>query len=363
MIGALKRWWGVVAESRAWRAWKRYGEVRGSLLAGGVTYYAFLSLFPAVALGFTVFGVLLKGHPEYLDAIRTYLNGMLPGFVQDGDNAGIISLSAPTSSTLSITGAVGVVGLLWSGLGWLSGTRTGIRTVYGAEGNPGNFVTAKLRDLLVMVIFGLGIVISAVVTVMSGGVASHIAEALGFGDAGRLLNLVGLVLGVIVDGALTALMLRLLSGVPMTRASLIQGALVGGLGLTVLKVLGTTLIGGTLNNPVYGSIALVVGLLVWLNFISRVVLLAAAWSKVVLHDEGQDPQAESDEEHPEPHTEVAVDEVTAQPSLEPVDGRANKRAGLVTGTVLGAAAATAVGTLRRRGRRGRSPGGPGTPSE
>ncbi len=30
-----------------WRAWARYNAVRGNVLAGGVAYFAFFSLFPA----------------------------------------------------------------------------------------------------------------------------------------------------------------------------------------------------------------------------------------------------------------------------------------------------------------------------
>ena len=32
--------------SRPWRAWQRYGQARGGVLAGGMAYVAFLSLLP-----------------------------------------------------------------------------------------------------------------------------------------------------------------------------------------------------------------------------------------------------------------------------------------------------------------------------
>jgi hypothetical protein len=37
------------------RAWQRYSDAHGSVLAGGVGYFAFFSIFPAAALAFTVF--------------------------------------------------------------------------------------------------------------------------------------------------------------------------------------------------------------------------------------------------------------------------------------------------------------------
>ncbi|MCB1239856.1 MAG: YihY/virulence factor BrkB family protein, partial [Tetrasphaera sp.] len=155
-MDAVKKAWSRFQRTEVMRAWRRYSASRGNLLAGGVTYFAFFSIFPAVALAFTIFGALLKGHPEWLDQIRDYLNETLPGFIKEGDE-GLIPLEAPTGNTLSVTGAIGVAGLLWAGLGWLGALRDGIRTIFGAEGEPGNFFTNKLRDLGVLVLLGLAI--------------------------------------------------------------------------------------------------------------------------------------------------------------------------------------------------------------
>ena len=47
--------------SRPGRAGKRYADARGGILAAGVGYFAFFSIFPAIALAFTVFGFVLRG--------------------------------------------------------------------------------------------------------------------------------------------------------------------------------------------------------------------------------------------------------------------------------------------------------------
>ena len=36
----VKDLWARVQDSRLWRAWTRYGDARGNLLAGGVAYYS-----------------------------------------------------------------------------------------------------------------------------------------------------------------------------------------------------------------------------------------------------------------------------------------------------------------------------------
>ena len=51
-----------------------------------------------------------------------------------------------------------------------------------------------------------------------------------------------------------------------------------GSALTVLKKFGALLLASTTDNPLFLTFALVVGLLVWLNFMSRIILISAAWA-------------------------------------------------------------------------------------
>ena len=307
-----------------------------------------------------------------LGEIRTYLNELLPGFIKDGDS-GLIPLEAPTGSTLSWTGAVGLLGLLWAGLGWLGGLRDGIRTVVGAKGEPGNVVTNKLRDLGVLVLLGVGIAASALVTMVAGTAAGWVADLVGLGGQGWLLKLVSVLLGVVLDGAIVLVMLRLLSGVAIPWVGLRNGALVGGIGLTLLKLLGTSLL-GAMNNPLYASIALVVGLLVWLNFMSRVVLLSSAYAAGWLPQEASVPLTEGVQgkllEGPVPR-EVARERESAHGIPDGLgavataaDVRADDRANLTLGALAGAgvtalaglglAAVSGARRVRRRAGSGRS---------
>jgi membrane protein len=262
------------------RAWGRYNEARGTLLAGGVAYFAFFSIFPAIALAFTVFGLVLRGYPELLDQIHAFLDRTLPGFVKPTPDStkGIIPISVPSGQTLTTTGIVGGVVLLWSGLGWLGALRQGIREVFGVPGSPGNLVTAKLRDLVVLIGLGIGIVASAGITILATSAARWTANLIGLGGQGWIFTAIGLLVGFVLDTALILVILRVLSGVDVPWPGLRNGALFGGAGLTVLKLFGRTLIGAATRNPLFASIALVVGLLLWLQLMSRLVLISAAWA-------------------------------------------------------------------------------------
>ena len=107
-----------------------------NVLAGGVGYFAFFSIFPALLLAFTIFGFVLQGQPQLLADLRDYVSEFLPGFVQTPDNPeGIITLEPPTSGTVS--SVVSIVGLLIAGLGWLGALREGIRAIFGWTASRG----------------------------------------------------------------------------------------------------------------------------------------------------------------------------------------------------------------------------------
>lgn len=265
--------------TRAWSAFGRYMHANGNLLAAGVAYFAFFSLFPALALAITVFGFVLQNRPDLLNTIAESLNEALPGMVKTAENPdGIITLSAPASMTLTIAGIIAFVTLLLTGLGWVRAQRTGIRAVFGLAAKTGNAVTTYGRDLAVLVVLGLLIGLSAILTSAVGGLAGTIADGLGLPGGTALVAVVGLLAGVLFDTLIMVVLLRLLSGAPLPWRNVRQGALLGGAVITVLKLFGGFLIGHATDNPLLGAFAIPVGLLFWFNLMSRVVLLACSWA-------------------------------------------------------------------------------------
>ena len=275
----LKRTIDWLKALHAYESWQRFSAANGNLLAAGVAYFAFFSVFPAVALAFAIFGFFLQGRPDLLAAIADTLNQILPGMVKTAEHPnGIISIQAPSSLTLTVTGIVSFVTLLLAGLGWVGALRTGIRGIFGFDKSPGGMVWSKARDLLVLATLGLAVVVSAVLTSAAGGLAEQVASWVGLDGNGVVVALAGVVVGFSIDTLIMVLLLRVLSGLALPWGSVRDAALLGALALTVLKLLGGWLIGRATDNPLLGAVALSVGLLVWLNLISRVVLLSAAWA-------------------------------------------------------------------------------------
>jgi membrane protein len=143
----------------------------------------------------------------------------------------------------------------------------------------------------------------------------------------------------VIDVLLMLIVFRLLSGVRLRREDLLQGAVVGALGLAVLKLASGLLLASAAKKPVLGAFAVVVGLLVLLNLISRVILLAAAWAATTAQDRGR-----LDAPAPAPPAAPAVSRDAVLPTF---GQRSADRTTLAAGAALGLGAALVVTTARR----------------
>ncbi len=353
----MKRLWARVQRLKPYRANQRYNEVRGSLLSAGIAYYAFFSIFPAVAIGAVVFGFVLRGNPELLASVGSALNQALPGFVQTADNpTGLIKLEAPALSLLTIGGIVAAVSLVLSAAGWIGSFRDGIRASLGAEGSPGNLLTDKLRDLGVFAGLGVSFLLSAGLTSVLGTASGWVADHVGLGGNTFVVRILGLVVGYAIDVAVLVLMLRVLSGLSLPWRTVRQAALVGGLGLSVVKVFGVELIATSTRNPLLGSVALVIGLLFWLNLIARLVLLSACWAYLdVAHAAANTQEDEAHEPAPQPVEHVSVRVIppahAAAGVADPAATRERDRTSLAAGAVIGAGTALGLTPVVRAIRR------------
>jgi membrane protein len=355
--------------SRPGRAWRRYADARGNILAAGVGYFAFFSIFPATALAFAVFGFVLRGHPDLLRTIFDHLSTYLPGLVRDAKHhEGLIPAQAPAALALTITGVIAFVVLVLAGLGWLRATREGIRAVFGARGSGGSLVTNTVRDLGVLFTLGLGIAFFAVGTSAVGAAAGWVAQGIGISGEGWVVILAGFAVSVLADTGLMIVLLRVVSGVPVPWRELYQGALAGGVGLSLLKISAAALLPRLTANPFYASFAIVVGLLIWLNLMARLTLISAAWAandldaihggelRAQIQELSQEPETAGLPPAPRraglPHVPETVGSaggsgaVRGSP-LPTLGARARDRAAVGSGFILGAAAMAITAALAR----------------
>ncbi|GII03477.1 YihY/virulence factor BrkB family protein [Planobispora takensis] len=256
------------------RTVQRYQLQFGDRLAGAITYFAFLSFFPIVALAFSFFGFFLSSVPNAEKALKEAINNYLPGLA---DKLPIDQIA----DSKTTAGIIGLLGLLYAGLGAIDVLRGSLREMSMTTEPPLNFALGKLRDLSALILVGITMLASVVIGGFATQASETVAGWLGLSKsfvATATISLVGLAVSVAADTVVFLILLGWLGRSTQPFRIVIRGALLGAIAFAVLKQLAVFLLSFTLGNPIYGVFAVMVGLLVWINFSSRIIMYAAAWT-------------------------------------------------------------------------------------
>lgn len=276
-VKALLTWW---QHSRAGRANARFGAAGGGLLTGGIAYASLFAVFSGLTLGYTVFMLVLGSNQHLKDTVLRTVASSLPGLVDTGDGEGLIRPDQlRMSAGLSVAGVVAVVALVLSALSAVAALQTALRAMWG-DRQQGSAVTIKLRELGGFAAMGLAVLLSAVLGLALTSVADWLLGAVGWDAAARFAGrALGILITFVVDAVTFVVMVRVLAGQRPPRKDLVGGAVIAAVGLGVVRVLGTSVVSGSVrSNPVLASFAVIVVLLLWINLVARIVLLAAAWT-------------------------------------------------------------------------------------
>jgi membrane protein len=258
---------------------EHYGTVKGSLQAGAVTYFGFLSVFPLLAFAFALVGYLANIYPDAQDDLVQAVDGVLPGIVSLEETEGKIALSDIQAAAPSIlTG--GLLVMLYAGLGWISAMRQALLVVFEKPaGEQPGFVKGKLRDLAALVVLGVVLMLSVA---LSGVLTSMAEPVLDFLDleagAKPILWLLAIPLALAASSVMFFAFFKLLGDPDEPSRSLWSGALLGAVGFELLKQLSRWLIVSISEQPGFQVFGVALILLVWINYFSRVVVYAAAWA-------------------------------------------------------------------------------------
>jgi len=274
-------------ERRPYRVYKIYSAAGGNLLAAGMSFQALFATFAAVWLGFSLSGIYLRERPELKNAIIDFINTQIPDLIQKGGviDPGILD----TTTSLGWTGGIAVVVVLYTAINWLNYIRTAVRTIFTLPPSRLNFVLLKLYDLVLALGYGLFVILTSALTVVATNLANVIVPALGIIDSsgwGKIgFEIAGLVIVFIFDAIMLALVMNVLSGVPIPLRNLRDGVLLGALALTLLKIAGSYILTRTESNPLLASFTVFIGLLIYFNFASRIYLFATSWVALSMQDD------------------------------------------------------------------------------
>lgn len=261
------------------RTVEHYGVVKGNIQAGAVTYFAFISFFPVLALAFAVVGFVARVYDGAERDLVDAINSVLPGLV--GNDEGDISLDDIRRSAPGIL-SVGIVVVLYSGLGWLSSMRDALVVMFELpEPERPGFVVGKMRDLAALASLGLILMVSVGVSGIVRGLSEQILDWLGLDTGlGWLLGLFAVVVGMAANALLYYALFRILAEPGLPRRALWSGAVLGAVGFEILKQVSQYLLQATASSPAFQAFGIALILVVWIYYFSRVVMYSAAWAYV-----------------------------------------------------------------------------------
>jgi YihY family inner membrane protein len=246
----------------------KYRDDQASRLAGQISHAAFLAVFPLLLVLVTVLGVVLQGHTSLQDDIVDSALRQFPVIGSDLRN-NVRQLS--TGNVLAL-----VIGLLWLSYGSLKLSRSAqvmMAKVWGIERHDlptlGKWIPRAAGFLVVL---GVGFI--------AGGALAGLGA---FGALGSGSAWIGVALSLVVNIGMYWCAFTVLVRLPDADRSVWPGAIVGGVGWTILQSIGALLVNHQLRHlsNLYGTFATVLGLIWWIALGSMVTVFAAEFNVVL----------------------------------------------------------------------------------
>jgi membrane protein len=249
-LGERWPWFGTVLAVQ-----NRYGELNGNYLAASVTLTSFLALFPLLLFAIAILGFFSAGSPALAGDIVERLG--LTGQAAESITAAI----RKAEESRRAASVIGIAGLLWSGLGLVAAFQYAINAAWQVKGRGWR---DKLTGLLWLggatMLFLTSFATSAVIRLLPGFLAP-----------------LGIVAGLSVNLGLWLWTFKVLGSRDVGWKALVPGAIVGALGLEILKAVGAFYVPMAVSSAsaLYGTLGVVFATLAWLLFFGRLVVYAA----------------------------------------------------------------------------------------
>jgi membrane protein len=243
-------------------------------IAAALTYYAVLSLFPALVALVSLLGVVGQGQ-QTVD--------MLLGILRDLGAGSAISSVEPVLQELSTAPAaglalvIGLLGALWSASGYVNAFGRAMNRIYEVdEGRP----IWKLRPIMIVitVVVLLLVAATAIGLIVSGPVAEAIGNTIGLGSVA--VTVWSIAKWPVILGVVIVIVAILYHATPNVRQPKFRWLSVGAVVAILTWILASAAFGFYVANfgnynKTYGSLAGIIIFLLWL-WITNLALLFGA---------------------------------------------------------------------------------------
>jgi membrane protein len=244
--------------------------------AAALTYYGVLAIFPAVLVLISIMGLLGKSTTQ---KVLNNLGQVTPSSVNSFLHT-VISQVQGKAGAAGLAAIIGIAIALWSASGYVAAFMRASNAIYDVDEGRPIWKTAPVR-LLTTLALVIMLVISAIIVVVTGPIATQIGHAIGIGDTAVLIWDIAKWPVVLV---IVSLMFSLLyKAAPNVKQPGFTWITPGGVLAVVVWLIASGLFAVYVSfsgsyNKTYGSLATVIVFLVWLWITNIAILLGAEFN-------------------------------------------------------------------------------------
>ncbi|SEB13350.1 YihY/virulence factor BrkB family protein [Leifsonia sp. 21MFCrub1.1] len=261
--------WGFILK----RTMRSFTTDQCTDLAAGLTYFAVLSLFPALLALVSMLGIVGQSQAG-IDALFGMVNELAPGMT-DVLKGPIESLASSPATGWALV--IGIVGAVWSASGYVGGFGRALNRVYGVPEGRTALVLRPVQlgvTLLTLVLISL----LALLLVVSGPIASFLGSLIGLDEAFQVAW--SILRWPIVVIVLVLLLAVLYAATPNVKHPRFRWLTPGSLAAIVVLGIASALFAfyvGTFGNydRTYGALAGIIVFLLWIWIANNALLLGA----------------------------------------------------------------------------------------
>ena len=249
---------------------KKVGEDDAGFQAALITYYGFLSLFPLLLVATSVISILSLGNAELESKVMQSVSSYFPVV---GDQLAR-NIHASTKSGIAL-----VLGLLLAFYGARGGAdafRTALNHVWHVpKKRRTRFPKTLIKNLVMTLVGGSGLLVAAILSAFASGLGRSVI----FKALSALLSFLVLV------PTFYFLYWASLPRKYIEAEHLLRSAAISAVGIVATQAMGGYLVANQLKtlSPLYGTFAIVLGLLFWI-YVQALIVLYAVEVSIIIKD-------------------------------------------------------------------------------
>ena len=266
----------ALQQRHAWLAvpvavWKKFGDDQAGNLAALIAYSALVAIFPLLLVLVTVLDIVLKNNPDLKQKVLNALD-KYPAI-------GLVEGSIGRLNQTGIALVIGLVGTFIGSLGVANSVQNALNSVWEIPfaRRPG-FPWSWLRSAALIIVIGLGFIATTILSGFAAATGRHLGNAAGVGRVldGAGAHVLAFAVALVLNFGLIWLAFRLGTAKEITWRRLWLGAAISAVIWQILQAFGGYFISHQLAHatPLYGTFALVLGLIAWLYLQAQLTLYA-----------------------------------------------------------------------------------------